>query len=50
MTVSLTVFQGSFFSFVTFEIMLERHICFTGRNDFEIHKYYPWRIRTRKVN
>ena len=40
--VSLAVFQGSFFSFVKFEIMLERHICFTGRNDFEIHKYYPW--------
>ena len=36
--VSLTVFQSSFFLFVTFDTMLGKHICLIQSCDFLIHK------------
>ena len=36
--VSLTVFHSSFLLFVTFDIMLWKHICLIQSCDFVIHK------------
>lgn len=48
---SQTVFQSSLVLFVTFDMVIGRHVCLTRSCDFLIHKYFlkfnPKRIQTR---